>query len=290
MILDVPDAPGYSFFGVFDGHGGSFVSEFAARKLLETITSTEEWRSGDRSDASIKEALRKGFLILDLELLKQDEIVLRDDHSGSTGVTAMVTPEKIFVANCGDSRSILVTGNRAKAMSEDHKPYNPEEKARIEAAGGVVAMNRVNGDLAVSRALGDFVYKKTITLPQEKQQVSVEPDITIHLRDKGADQYLVLACDGVWDVISNEECADFCLKKAEEGCTLMKDMAGDLIDWCLEKQSRDNMSAIVVALDNAPSLKTGRSVAEAYSSARIERKTKKEDANKGGGADADEVS
>jgi protein phosphatase 1B len=288
MILDVPDAPGYSFFGVFDGHGGSFVSDFAAKKLLDTILNTDEWKSGDRSDVTIKEALRKGFLILDMELLQQDEIKLRDDHSGSTGVTAMVTPDKIFVANCGDSRSILVTANHAKAMSEDHKPYNPEEKARIEAAGGVVAMNRVNGDLAVSRALGDFVYKKTFTLPQEKQQVSVEPDISIHLRDKSADQYLILACDGVWDVISNEECAEYCLKKAEEGCTLMKDMAGDLIDWCLEKQSRDNMSAIVVALDSAPSLKTERNVAEAYTMARLERKSVKEDAQKTGNVDAAE--
>ena len=68
-------------------------------------------------------------------------------------------------------------------------------------------MKRVNGDLAVSRALGDYVYKHAAHLPPEKQQVSCEPDILIYERRRADDQFIVLACDGIWDVMSNEECA-----------------------------------------------------------------------------------
>jgi protein phosphatase 1B len=267
LIVDVPGASGYSFFGVFDGHGGNFVSERSAALILQAVLDTPEWKSGDRSDEKISAALRAGFLAMDRILMATDEVQNRDDHSGSTAVTALVTPDRIFVANAGDSRSILVEDNKAKAMSEDHKPYNEEETRRIVAAGGTVAMKRVNGDLAVSRALGDFVYKR-FAGTQEQQQVSAEPEVRVHVRNAAKDQYLVLACDGVWDVVSNEECAAFVLDKAAEGCTSMTDLAGEIIDWCLDKQSKDNMSAIVVAFEAAPSHKVEKAVADKYAAAK----------------------
>ncbi len=91
----------------------------------------------------------------------------------------MVTPRHVIVANCGDSRSILVRGGTVEEMSYDHKPYNDGEHARIRNAGGSVTMRRVNGDLAVSRALGDFVYKHRRDLRPEEQQVSAEPEIKV---------------------------------------------------------------------------------------------------------------
>jgi serine/threonine protein phosphatase PrpC len=113
----------------------------------------------------------------------QTEAVLRsEDRSGSTAITAFVTPTHIIVGNCGDSRSVLVRGNKAVAMSEDHKPTNASEEQRIVKAGGTVTMRRVNGDLAVSRALGDFLYKAQSDLPAVAQQVSAEPEIRIEDR------------------------------------------------------------------------------------------------------------
>ena len=175
MTAEVPGEPTFSFFGVFDGHGGKYISDSAARDLLQRILSTEEWKSGARDVETIKSALRSGFIKLDEELKASEEVVTRDDHSGSTAVTALVTPTHVFVANCGDSRSIMVSDGAAIEMSHDHKPYLEAETKRIEEAGGTVAMKRVNGDLAVSRALGDFVYKRSNNLPPEKQQVSCEP-------------------------------------------------------------------------------------------------------------------
>ena len=98
----------------------------------------------------------------------------------------------------------------------DHKPYNEVEQRRIEAAGGTVTMRRVNGDLAVSRALGDFTYKHATHLPATQQQVSPEPEIHVEARTE-QDQFVVLACDGIWDVMSNEEVAAFLLEKIADG-------------------------------------------------------------------------
>jgi hypothetical protein len=80
---------------------------------------------------------------------------------------------------------------------------------RIESACGTVQAKRVNGDLAVSRAFGDYSYKQTYSLPAELQQVSAEPEIHVEAREPAEDQYLVLACDGIWDVMSNEDCAKY---------------------------------------------------------------------------------
>jgi protein phosphatase 1B len=175
-----------------------------------------------------------------------------EDRSGSTAIAALLTPTHIIVANCGDSRCILLRANEVVEMSDDHKPYNDGEQRRIEAAGGTVTMRRVNGDLAVSRALGDFCYKHA-PLPPESQQVSAEPEIRVVARSPGADQFLLLACDGVWDVMTNGEVGSWLLHAATEGgLGSPVDLSSSLIDECLARGSRDNMSAVVVAFKGAP--------------------------------------
>lgn len=84
----------------------------------------------------------------------------------------------------------------AKAMSNDHKPTNKEETARITTAGGFVEFGRVNGNLALSRAIGDFEFKQNFTLPAEQQIVTADPEITSHTMD-GEEEFVVLACDGM---------------------------------------------------------------------------------------------
>lgn len=94
-------------------------------------------------------------------------------------------------------------------MSEDHKPSLPEEMKRIVSAGGRVLYDRVNGELAMSRALGDFQYKSNPDLPFSEQLVICIPDVSVHVRDFAKDEILVLACDGVWDVLSNSDVTVF---------------------------------------------------------------------------------
>jgi protein phosphatase 1B len=250
VVIGLLNYPAYSWYAVYDGHGGSFTSKFCALNALNTIMRTREWQA-PHTPEGLSEALRKGFIDLDADLQRQPNTASGDDHSGSTGIAVLVTPTHIFCANVGDSRAILVRSRQAIGLSEDHKPYNPAEEARILAAGGTVVMRRVNGDLAVSRALGDFVYKHVAQLPPEKQQVSPEPEVRVEVRQAG-DEFIVLACDGIWDVMSNEDVGAFVHRKVAEGLDDLGQVAEALLDDGLEKNSRDNMSAIIVALNGAP--------------------------------------
>lgn len=258
----VKDADSYSWFAVYDGHGGSLTSTRAADEdggVLDCITKGPKWAE-DRADPEVvKRAVVEGFLAFDKTMEESPAVASGDDHSGSTAITALVTPSHIYVGNCGDSRCILVRDGSAVEMSIDHKPYLPSERDRIVAAGGTVTMRRVNGDLAVSRALGDFVYKRAKAadgrpLAPELQQVSPEPEVKVVERSP-LDQFLVLACDGIWDVMSNEDVALFVLKLVKEGADPdagVCRIARELIDHCLAAGSRDNMTVVVVALPGAP--------------------------------------
>lgn len=111
----------------------------------------------------------------------------------------LVTRTEIICANSGDSRTVLSKNSRAKEMSEDHKPETPLEMTRIMNSGGYVEDGRVNGALALSRALGDFEYKKNKQLSWKEQAVTAFPDCRIEPIDAQT-QFVILACDGIWDV------------------------------------------------------------------------------------------
>jgi protein phosphatase 2C family protein 2/3 len=108
----------------------------------------------------------------------------------------------------GDSRSIASVRGRVQNLSYDHKPNNELESKRIIAAGGWVEFNRVNGNLALSRALGDFVFKKNESKRAEEQIVTAFPDVEIKELTNDH-EFILLACDGIWDVLSNEEVLEF---------------------------------------------------------------------------------
>jgi len=245
----LPEAPDFSFFGVFDGHGGSMTSIYSAAKLIDAIVATPEWKM-EKTPKNLEEAMRKGSLKLDSEMRELPQVKSGEDHSGTTAVFGMITPTHIIVGNIGDSRSVMCRTGKTIAMSYDHKPTNPSEQSRIEAAGGSVTLSRVNGDLAVSRALGDFSYKLRQDLPPEAQQVSPEPEFQCEPRQEG-DQFLILCCDGIWDVMSNEEVNGFYLDRAKENGGNLGKCCEDLLDLCLERKSRDNMTAVCVHLGGA---------------------------------------
>lgn len=122
---------------------------------------------------------------------------------------SIITPTHIICANVGDSRCVVGTTEATISMTDDHKPNNEEEKQRIEKAGGFVMWDRVNGELAMSRALGDFRYKTDERLTDKEYLVICYPDVSTYVRTRAADQLMVLACDGVWDVMSNAESISF---------------------------------------------------------------------------------
>lgn len=144
---------------------------------------------------------------------------------GATGVVALITPTQVFVANAGDSRCVMSKTKNAVDLSIDHKPENPEEKVRIEAAGGFVEDNRVKGILNLSRSLGDCEYKADRSLPADKQMITAFPEIkTVKTNEP---DFLILACDGIWDCMTSQEACDFVdaeLKKGTKLSTIIANM------------------------------------------------------------------
>ncbi|CAN0360587.1 unnamed protein product, partial [Ectocarpus sp. 13 AM-2016] len=103
------------------------------------------------------------------------------------------------------SRAVLCRGGVAVALSHDHKPMSVTEKRRIEGAGGFVnAAGRVNGNLNLSRSIGDLKYKANKELPPADQMITAEPDLkSVEVTDE--DRFMILACDGVWDCMTSQE-------------------------------------------------------------------------------------
>lgn len=99
---------------------------------------------------------------------------IKEQMAGSTAITVLIKDNKLYCANAGDSRAIACRNGALVTLSDDHKPNNPEEMDRIYKAGGWVEFNRVNGNLALSRALGDFLFKRNQTIPAEQQIVTGE--------------------------------------------------------------------------------------------------------------------
>eukprot|EP00588_Corethron_pennatum_P021607 CAMPEP_0194321180 /NCGR_PEP_ID=MMETSP0171-20130528/17408_1 /TAXON_ID=218684 /ORGANISM="Corethron pennatum, Strain L29A3" /LENGTH=679 /DNA_ID=CAMNT_0039078967 /DNA_START=22 /DNA_END=2061 /DNA_ORIENTATION=- len=189
-------------------------------------------------------------------------------EQGTTAVAVLLTPQFIICANVGDSRAVLCSERKSSKNSQvmaiplsvDHKPDLPKEKERIERAGGVVTSNRIRssidnvGSLSVSRALGDFNYKKYQPLDKEetgmqiacRAQVSPVPEVTVQFPCTERDRFIVLACDGIWDVLSNDECVDLIQALFKEGESDIGLICEEVLEVCLEKGSRDNMSIILV--------------------------------------------
>ncbi|KAK4496605.1 hypothetical protein PRZ48_012585 [Zasmidium cellare] len=236
-----------SFFGVYDGHGGDKVALYTGEHLHKIVAKQESFKSKD-----FEQALKDGFLAIDRAILSDPKY--EEEVSGCTASVGIITKDKIYVGNAGDSRSVLGIKGRAKPLSFDHKPQNEGEKARICAAGGFVDFGRVNGNLALSRAIGDFEFKKSADLPPEQQIVTAFPDVTIH--DLGEDdEFLVIACDGIWDCQSSQAVVEF-VRRGIAAKQELHSICENMMDNCLASNSEtggmgcDNMTMIVIALLN----------------------------------------
>ena len=203
-----------------------------------------------------------------------------EGDSGTTACVVMLTPEFVICANAGDSRAILARDNRkAVPLSHDHKPDNTDEDRRIRLAGGFVAGGRVEGDLAVSRGLGDFRFKsmevvmeaekipngafdyeneettqvagalrRPVTKPSH-QKVSPIPELIFIERMSAKDEFVIIACDGIWDVQSNEVAVQLVANLFAEGESDLGLICEEVCDCCLGIGSKDNMTALVVKLE-----------------------------------------
>ncbi|KAK6935812.1 PPM-type phosphatase-like domain [Dillenia turbinata] len=262
------------YYAVYDGHGCSHVATKCRERLHELVKeelgkreSMEGWditmeRSFRRMDKEAISWPSNGGADLNVDCrceLQTPEC----DAVGSTAVVAIVTPDKIIVANCGDSRAVLCRNGKAIPLSYDHKPDRPDELNRIQEAGGRVIYwegPRVLGVLAMSRAIGDNYLKP---------YVSCEPEVTITDRT-AEDECLIVASDGLWDVVPNDTAcgvARMCLRgkfrspssseaesggggggEVENSDKACSDASMLLTKLALARHTTDNVSVVVVDL------------------------------------------
>ncbi|KAH9715880.1 putative protein phosphatase 2C 60 [Citrus sinensis] len=290
-----------SFFGVYDGHGGKAVAKFCAKYLHQQVLKHEAYSAGDLVTSAQKAFLRmdemmrgqRGWRELAILGDKMDKFSgmiegfiwspkggEANDHfddwtseegphsdfhgptSGSTACVAIIRDKQLVVANAGDSRCVLSRKGQALNLSKDHKPDLEVEKDRILKAGGFIQVGRVNGSLNLARAIGDVEFKLNKSLPAEKQIVTANPDIsTIELCDD--DEFLVIACDGIWDCLSSQELVDF-VRDQLTNETKLSVICEKVFDRCLAPSAGgegcDNMTMILVQFKNASN--NGPSAAE----------------------------
>ncbi|KAI8070257.1 phosphatase 2C-like domain-containing protein [Thamnidium elegans] len=258
----------FSFFGVFDGHGGSSIAHYTGQTLYKKVLESEYFEKKEYA-----KAMTDAFLTLDKCLIEDNDFAY--DPSGCTAVTALVTDEdEIIVANAGDSRAVISIAGKVKPLSYDHKPTDEAEMERIINAGGFVDFGRVNGNLALSRAIGDFEFKQNEKLPAEKQAVTCNPDIITHKITKD-DEFFVLACDGIWDCMSNQEVVDFVHSGVAEDKAL-ETICENMMDHCLADAQTsnglgyDNMSVMIIGILN------GKTEKEWYQSMKEKKAVKSE--------------
>ncbi|KAE9417436.1 hypothetical protein Angca_006004, partial [Angiostrongylus cantonensis] len=139
------------------------------------------------------------------------------EDSGTTACVCLMNKQRIIVANAGDSRAVLCRGGIAVDLSIDHKPEDDIEKTRIVNAGGYVNEDgRVNGGLNLSRAFGDHSYKKNFDLPLRDQMITALPDVKVETLQP-SDEFLVLACDGIWNSLNSQQVVDFVRERLKLG-------------------------------------------------------------------------
>ncbi|KAM0306415.1 hypothetical protein HYE67_002429 [Fusarium culmorum] len=262
------------YFAIFDGHAGTFAADWCGKKLhiiLEDIIRKNP-------NALIPEVLDQAFTAADAQLEKlplknsgctaavavlrwedrasndrsaiksaKPEVPIEMDkaNDGSSNEEATkATNSKgkgsgrqrvLYTANVGDARIILCRGGKALRLSYDHKGSDEVEGKRIAAAGGLILNNRVNGVLAVTRALGDAYMKKLVTGHPYTTETVIQPD---------SDEFIIIACDGIWDVCSDQEAVDL-VRNVDDPISASK----QLVDYALNRFSTDNLSCMVVRLD-----------------------------------------
>ncbi|MBA0636784.1 hypothetical protein Godav_025132, partial [Gossypium davidsonii] len=223
-----------AFFGVFDGHGGAKAAEFAAQKLEKNIVD-EVVRRGDRS--GVKEAVKDGYLKTDAEFLKEDV------SGGTCCVTALIQNGNLIVSNAGDCRAVMSRGGVAEPLTSDHRPSREDEKSRIETSGGYVDLCRgvwrIQGSLAVSRGIGDQHLKQWVISEPETKIIGIKPEC----------EFLILASDGLWDKVSNQEAVDI----ARPSCLGINKVnrlgaCKKLVELSVSRGSSDDVSVMLVQL------------------------------------------
>merc|ERR1719295_1402396 len=234
------------FFGLYDGHGGRATVDFLTCSLYLNL---RHYLSLHKN-ISMSKALEDCYSITDKQIHRQ-----RIYHSGATAVSMVIDRKNKYftVANSGDTRAVLCRRGKAIRLTKDHKADDAAEARMIRDRGGTVGrLKRVNGLLAVTRAFGDHLLKPPITVKPTTHRMNITDE----------DYFVIIACDGVWDVLSDEEVIQYVytqiLKKTQQKSykdvtrehlsKCLRQICLDIVKNALDRRSQDNISCMIIAL------------------------------------------
>jgi len=247
----------YSIYGIYDGHGGTRAADYICTHLhlnlmVELLNPSEEARQQvemeegvqltpeEKEDTIFQYSIKKSFIKTNENFFESLSRQGLADACGSTAVLSIIRDKTIYVCWAGDSEAAMFyKDGRVAVLCRAHKATSESEKQRIEELGGFIqevnGVQRLNGVLAVTRSFGDARFKRFVTS---------EPEIVRHTLE-GKEDFLVLACDGLWDVMTPKDVGEFVTqyrneKKSDDG------LAEALAKRALELKSGDNISLIVV--------------------------------------------
>ncbi|XP_031503214.1 probable protein phosphatase 2C 74 [Nymphaea colorata] len=229
VITDVLEDPKQAFFGVFDGHGGRGAVDFVTEKLGRNILSAT--KDVQHAENGFREAIRTGYLTTDKDFLSQGV------GSGACAATVLVENGNLHAANVGDCRVVLSRNGVAIPLTSDHRAERADERRRVENLGGYVdcinGVWRVQGSLAVSRAIGDVHMKEWVTCEPEINEITLSSDC----------EFLIMASDGLWDKVSNQEAVDEVMKNRSRTESCRK-----LVEMSSRRGNKDDITIMVVDL------------------------------------------
>ncbi|KAK4561939.1 hypothetical protein RGQ29_004691 [Quercus rubra] len=223
---------------VFDGHGGIDAALFVRENILRFILEDSHF------PICVNKAIKSAFLRADHAFADAASL---DSSSGTTALTALIFGRMMLIANAGDCRAVLGKRGKAVELSKDHKPDSFSERPRIEKLGGVVYDGYLNGQLSVARAIGDWHMKD----PEgSSSPLSAEPELQDMVLNE-EDEFLILGCDGLWDVMSSQ-CAvtiarkELMLHNDPERCSR------ELVREALKRNTCDNLTVVTVCFSPDP--------------------------------------
>ncbi|KAM3372340.1 hypothetical protein ACQJBY_019305 [Aegilops geniculata] len=236
-----------ALFGVFDGHGGKGAAEFAADNMPRIVAEELEWaaRGGGAGRAAVEGAVRRAYLRTDEEFSSTSSKNREQAGGGACCVTALLRDggRQLVVSGAGDCRAVLSRGGRAEALTDDHRASRQDERDRIEALKGGLVLNcrgtwRVQGSLAVTRGIGDAHLKPWVVAEPETRTVDVGAECEL----------LVLASDGLWDKVGNQEAVDAAASSSGD----LPAACRRLVDMAVSRGSSDDISVLLVQLQRRP--------------------------------------
>eukprot|EP01084_Bolivina_argentea_P123011 218016_1 len=234
------------FFGLYDGHGGRATVDFLTCSLYLNLSYYLSLI--ENKNISMSKALEDIYFITDKQIHRQQIY-----QSGATSVTLVIDKKnkQFTIANAGDTRAVLCRKGKAIRLTKDHKADDIIEANMIRKRGGTIGrLKRVNGLLAVTRAFGDHLLKPPITVKPTIIQMNITKD----------DYFIIIACDGVWDVLNDDEVIDYIYKqilKKSNAKTFQEihtnhlkkcchQICLDIVKNALDRRSQDNISCMVI--------------------------------------------